>query len=106
MRVWIPKEGQCSWAVENQKPHDWFTDEQLVDFFLEITKSWYEDPQNLLFGWRDRVRVELLRCLETGDDANEPHQLIYAEMKFSQEWTGPNGMFTVMDEGPLTIKEN
>lgn len=101
MRIWVAKDGQSSWSAEYDSHNEWYSDEQLVDLFLEVTKNWYEDRTNLLFGWRDRIRAELLRCLAEGDEPGNDHQLIYAEMKFSKEWVGPEGMFEVLDEGPL-----
>jgi hypothetical protein len=90
-RVWTLKQGRTSpWAVVQLAE---YTDEQLVDYFLRVTHHWYEDKENLLFGWKDRVRAELLRCMRENDDANDPHQLIYAHMKFQLEWIGPQGMF-------------
>lgn len=103
-RVWIPKPEYREFV-----PKLSYTDAELVEFFLQITHNWYEEKENLLFGWRDRVRDELLRCLKENDEANEPHQLIYAETKFSREWTGPEGMFTQEDspwEVGLNKKEN
>lgn len=89
MRVWIPKP-----EYRGVVPKLSYTDEELVDFFLDTTHDWYENKDNMLYGWRDRIRDELIRCLRENDEANDPHQLIYAEMKFHQEWIGPRGMFT------------
>lgn len=86
-RIWRAKQVH-EWTL-----NEWYTDEQLVEYFLEITRHWYEDRENLLFGWKDRVRDELIRCLKTGDEPNSPHQLIYAQTKFEREWVGPGGMF-------------
>lgn len=81
-----------------------FTNAELVDAFLQVTHHWYVDTTNDMFGWQDEVRVELLRCLkeEAGYDNGptpyewnvRPDQLIYADMKFTSEWIGPQGMFT------------
>jgi hypothetical protein len=89
-RVWMPKPEYRRFVHKLS-----YTDAELVEFFLNITHHWYEDKENLLFGWRDRVRDELLRCIrENDDEANDPHQLIYPQMKFQMEWIGPEGMFT------------
>lgn len=70
-----------------------YSDAELVDKFLCTTNNWYIDKANSMFGWRDKVRAELIRCLTENDEANSDHQLIYAEMKFRTEWIGPEGMF-------------
>ena len=100
-RVWIPKPDHREFI-----PKFSYTDAELVEFFLDITHAWYDEKENLLFGWRDRIRDELLRILKENDtDANDPHQLIYAWMKFNNEWIGPQGMFT-QEESPWQIGLN
>jgi hypothetical protein len=94
-RLWTPKPGYVQHFSKTL-----FTDEELVDAFIHTTSHWYEDRTNTLFGYQDEVKAELVRCLKENDEPDpeiaslDQAQLIYAEMKFSNEWTGPEGMFT------------
>lgn len=87
----------CVWKAKSDYiksfPQTSYTDEQLVDAFIDVNKHWFVDEINEMFGWQDRVREELLRCLD-GKEPTKNIQLIYAEMKFSTEWIGPNGIFS------------
>lgn len=77
-------------APEYQKPDDplLFDEEGVVSRFVEATYYWYEDKENSLFGWEDRVKKELIRCLkeDDGPPSNSPYQLSYAFDKFMNEW--------------------
>jgi hypothetical protein len=88
-RLWTPKPDYIQ-----HFPQTLYTDAELVDAFVHTTYTWYADQTNTMYGWQDEVRAELIRCLAENDEPESTHQLIYAEMKFSKEWTGPEGMFT------------
>jgi len=87
-RLWTPKPDYVKHFSQTL-----YTDAELVDAFIATTDRWYIDNANALCGWQDEIRIELIRCLKENYEANSVHQLIYAEMKFSKEWTGPEGMF-------------
>lgn len=94
-RLWTPKPNYVQ-----HFPKTLYTDAELVDAFVNTTYAWYTDKTNIMFGWQDEVRLELIRHLKEDDEPKRydsepelPHQLIYAEMKFTTEWTGPEGMF-------------
>lgn len=87
-RLWTPKPDYLQFFSQTL-----LTDAELVDAFVHTTNTWYVDKSNTMFGWQDEVRAELLRCLRENAAAKDTHQLIYAEMKFDEDWIGPKGMF-------------
>lgn len=88
-RHWSPKPAYISSFSKAS-----YTDAELVEIFINTTQSWYVDENNDMFGWRDKVQAELIRCLKDNDEPNSEHyQLVYADMKFSSEWIGPEGIF-------------
>jgi len=76
------------------------TDEELVDFFLELHESWFTNPSNDMYGLENYVRKEIQRVLRETEkliqheyhDLNHDPMLNYAYNKFC-EFFGPDGIF-------------
>ena len=111
--VWIPKPKYREFVNK-----DSFTNEELVDLFIDKTMYWYTDKENGLFGWQMCVKEYLIKILghkeinykelpipekakevkklaeESGIPiADKPFELVLVETKFTNEWIGPEGMF-------------
>lgn len=110
---WIPKPKYREFVSKDE-----FTDEELVDLFIDKTMYWYTDKQNGLFGWQKCVKEYLIKVLkhteidyeklpipenakkvkklaeEAGVSVNMPMELVLVEKKFTNEWIGPEGMFS------------
>ena len=109
---WIPKEEYRKF-IEKDK----LTNEELVDLFVDKTMYWYTDKSNGLFGWQNCVKEFLNNFLKGNKDFstlpipehvkdsmhikaslgcrdNMPVELIIVENKFTNEWIGPEGMFS------------
>ena len=108
---WIPKSKYRQFVSKDE-----FTDEELIDLFIDKTMYWYTDKKNGLFGWQNCVKEYLTKILSGVkiDDysllttvpehtkkllaaigSHEiPAELILVENKFTIEWIGPEGMFS------------
>lgn len=72
------------------------TDHELVDLFVETTQDWYTSKNNHLFGWKEEVRIELMRYLNGKETDDESYELLYVLNIFVLEWVGPEGMFQIL----------
>ena len=77
-----------------------YTDDQLVDLFIQMNDWWFVDETNSLFGWREKVRKELKECLKYGVEGSPDNfELIYCVNNFFRDWVGPQGIFFESEYG-------
>lgn len=74
-----------SWRLLPEYQNRKFSDEDVVDMFLNLHRLWFETPGNSFYGLRDQVRSLLLDSLHGGEPDNDPNA-IYATDKFHREF--------------------
>ena len=77
-------------AVEPGLPHRYWSDIELISYYLDLNNNWWEDKTNALFGMREQAAT-LIHCwLENKDEPNggknTPYSLIYVINNFERDY--------------------
>lgn len=66
---------------------DPMTEEDLVDFYLNLNRYWWQDPDNSLYGMREEAKTVINHWLRTGDDMDGiKYPLIYVNNHFQNDF--------------------
>lgn len=74
-----------SWRLLPEYQNRKFSDEDVVDMFLNLHRLWFETPENSLYGLRDQMRSILLDSLN-GVEVDDDPDAIYVTQKFHGEF--------------------